>query len=370
MRYLDGLSLAELRRRVGDVTQLARVEQFAEAEGPARGARRLRVVTGSGLEFDVHADRCLDIGAVTYRGTPLAWMAPRDTGPSASAGHGALDWLRGFSGGLVATCGLDHFGPPCEDGGEAFGLHGRIGSHAATEVSAASGPTPDGGYELTVRGTVRQSRLFGENLVLHRTIRASLGSSSVELHDRVVNEGHAPAPHMILYHVNAGWPLLDDGAVLQVPGSAVTPRDADAREGLAAWHTFGPPRPGWREQVFRHDLPPEAVVEARLVNPQLGLGLRLAVDSGQLPWIFQWKMLGEGAYVLGIEPANCPVIEGRARAREAGVLPVLAPGEQREYRLVWTVEEYRRDGTGGADVPGAFGASAALPARDGSGEFW
>ncbi|GGO94422.1 aldose 1-epimerase family protein [Wenjunlia tyrosinilytica] len=342
MNHLNGLTLADVRRRVGDLRQLARVDQLVEADGDARGARRYRVVTGGGLEFDIHPDRCLDIGAVTYRGVPLAWAAPRDTGPAVSSGAGAADWLRGFRGGLLATCGLDHFGSACEDGGDSFGLHGRIGAHAATEVSTSACPTADGRYGLAVRGQLRQSRLFGENLVLHRTIRTALGSNSIELLDTVVNEGFSAAPHMILYHVNLGWPLLDEGAVLQVPGGAVTARDGDAQRGLTAWHTFGPPLPDWREQVFRHDLPPDSAVQVRLVNERLGLELRLELDSGQLPWLFQWKMLGEGAYVLGVEPANCPVIEGRARAREAGVLPVLAPGERRVYRLVFGVGEVGR----------------------------
>ncbi|NOZ73737.1 MAG: DUF4432 domain-containing protein, partial [Chloroflexi bacterium] len=36
---------------------------------------------------------------------------------------------------------------------------------------------------------------------------------------------------------------------------------------------------------------------------------------------------------LGIEPANCGVLQGRAAAREKGVLPHLAPGESRHYEL-------------------------------------
>ena len=43
-------------------------------------------------------------------------------------------------------------------------------------------------------------------------------------------------------------------------------------------------------------------------------------------------MLGQGAYVLGIEPANCHV-EGRARERERGTLEFLQPGEKRNFYL-------------------------------------
>jgi hypothetical protein len=44
-------------------------------------------------------------------------------------------------------------------------------------------------------------------------------------------------------------------------------------------------------------------------------------------------MLGEGLYVVGVEPGNCSAIEGRATARQRGDLPILAPGERRAYQL-------------------------------------
>nr|WP_199736313.1 DUF4432 family protein [Micromonospora sp. HM5-17] len=59
--------------------------------------------------------------------------------------------------------------------------------------------------------------------------------------------------------------------------------------------------------------------------------------SGQLPALLQWKSLRRGTYVLGIEPANCPVIGGRVEARERGVLPVLQPGESRRYALEFRI---------------------------------
>lgn len=46
----------------------------------------------------------------------------------------------------------------------------------------------------------------------------------------------------------------------------------------------------------------------------------------------QWKQVGQGTYVLGLEPANC-LGEGRSAARERGTLVELAPGEVRSYAL-------------------------------------
>ena len=43
-------------------------------------------------------------------------------------------------------------------------------------------------------------------------------------------------------------------------------------------------------------------------------------------------MLGQGAYVVGIEPANCHV-EGRAAERARGTLEFLPAGGKRQFHL-------------------------------------
>jgi Domain of unknown function (DUF4432) len=43
-------------------------------------------------------------------------------------------------------------------------------------------------------------------------------------------------------------------------------------------------------------------------------------------------MMGNGLYVVGIEPANCHV-SGRTRERELGTLQILAPQEVRTYNI-------------------------------------
>jgi hypothetical protein len=45
----------------------------------------------------------------------------------------------------------------------------------------------------------------------------------------------------------------------------------------------------------------------------------------------EWKTMGEGAHVFGVEPANCNGLGGRAATREQGQLSMLAPGESRKY---------------------------------------
>jgi hypothetical protein len=115
-----------------------------------------------------------------------------------------------------------------------------------------------------------------------------------------------------------------------------------AAAGIADWNRFEAPTPGYVEQVFHHN--PTADEEGQscveLVNPGVGLTLRWTYRQESLPHLFQWKMMGEGAYVLGIEPANSSGIDGRAAARETGDLPVLAPGESQKYDIVFEIVEH------------------------------
>jgi hypothetical protein len=198
-------------------------------------------------------------------------------------------------------------------------------------------------YELEITGEVRQARVFGENLVLRRRISTRLGSNTIRITDVVTNEGFTPYPHMILYHFNLGFPLVSENSQIHLQAKETVPRDKDAEAGVANWKNMQPPTAGYREQVFRHtpEADDEGNVQVEVENPGLGLGLRLTYANPNLPYLFQWKMMGEGMYVLGIEPANCGVIQGRATARERGELPHLTPGESRCYEF--EVEALERD---------------------------
>lgn len=338
------LSKAELINRVGQMDQLAGIRLVEASEGKARGCRLLDVWTGNGLRFQVNADRALDLSAAEFRGIPLAWRSPAGDVHPAYYEPSGLGWLRSFPGGLLTTCGLDQFGLPSEDGGVGFGLHGRISNVPASQVNHRAYWDGDA-YQLEITGEIRQAALFGENLVLRRKIATSLGSSSVRIEDVVTNEGFEPAPHMLLYHFNLGFPLVSEHSRLDLMALETLPRDDAARSGLADWHRFQPPTPGYREQVFIHRPVADAtgIATIELVNPDLGVGLRWQYAIDDLPYLMEWKMMGAGAYVVGVEPANCDGLGGRAATRAQGGLPVLEPAESRAYRIDLAVIEVEQD---------------------------
>jgi hypothetical protein len=320
------------------------IEPFVFDDGPARGVRALRVRTGSGLSFVVLSDRGMDLGAVEYRGTPLAWLSP--TGVTAPQ-YREIDgegWLRSFGGGLLVTCGLQNVGPPSRRDGEKLGLHGRISNIPASNVSHEVRCEAES-YVLEARGEVRESRVFGSNLLLKRKVSAHAGESQIRIEDTIHNEGFSPQPLMLLYHLNLGWPLVDETARLAgpgKPGEPPVPRDVDAEGGLETWDSFDAPTPGFRERVYYHRpvAGPDGRAVARLHNPALDGGLALSVRfrPEELPEFVQWTMTGEGTYVVGLEPATCRV--GGYEAEEAaGRVIYLQPGESRRSRLEIGISE-------------------------------
>ncbi len=334
-------SREDLLRRVGHPDQVAGMRLVEGADGRARGSRMVEAWTGGGLAFNVAADRALDITSCSFKGIPLAWASPAGEVHPAFYEPDGLGWLRSFGGGLLATCGLDHFGAPSTDEGQAFGLHGRVGNVPARYLCYQP-RWSDTGYELEISGEVRQARLFGENLVLRRRLSTALGANWLRIEDTVTNEGHTPQPHLILYHFNLGFPLVSEATRLRLQADLSEPRDADAAPGLSRWSEFQAPTPGYKEQVFHHvpHLDPAGQAMVELENRDLGLGLRWTYGGAALPHLFEWKQMGEGAYVIGVEPANSRGIGGRADARARGDLPILQPSASVNYALTVEVLEY------------------------------
>ena len=69
-----------------------------------------------------------------------------------------------------------------------------------------------------------------------------------------------------------------------------------------------------------------------VVNDRLELGAYQIFRRDQLPHHFVWRMLGEGTYVVGIEPCTNRT-GGRLDARARGELIELEAGESRSYEL-------------------------------------
>lgn len=331
----------ELLDRVGDISQIGGARQIKLAGGTYEGVEAVEFRTGSGLCFLAVPGRGLDITLAEHNGRPFAWRSAAGEVTPALFEEPGIGWLRNFPGGLVTTCGLTYAGATCEDNGEKLGLHGRFSNTAASNVWV-DGEWDGDEYRMWAIGKVRESRLFGENLLLQRKISATLGENSFTIEDIVTNEGSRRVPHMILYHINGGWPAVEAGSFFVAPTRSATPRDVDAEMDKEHYYLNDPPTADFKERCYYHDMAADkdGFTYAGLVNKNMPggeqFGFCVKYNVNELPTFTQWKMNGTREYVVGLEPANCRV-EGRAKERERGTLQFLKVGETRSYRLEVTV---------------------------------
>lgn len=330
----------DLRRRVGNMDQIAGVRMVTLEDGNERPNRAAVFHTGSGLEFTVMLDRCLDISAASFCGKAMGWRSVcGDVAPQYFEPEG-FRWLRSYFGGLLTTCGLSNVGGPAADSAvSGVGLHGRIGNAPARNIRVEQEWDEDDEYMLSVEGTMREAVVFGENLTLTREVFTAMGEKRFWVQDTLTNEGFRRSPFMLLYHCNVGWPAVDGGSRLYAPSRRVAPVTDHARDGQEKHNIMDPPTPDYAEKCYYHDMEPneEGEVTAAVVNKD-GFGVYVKYIKDELPHFVQWKMMGEQDYVCGLEPCTSGVA-GRAETEKEGLLEVLEPGESREFILEFGVIE-------------------------------
>lgn len=335
------MAARDLKPYIGSMRQLAGATSAVLDDGRGRGVRVVDVDNGSGLAFQVLPDRGMDIGRATFRGVPLAYLTPVGVAHPAYYEPDGLRWLRSFGAGLMTGCGLSHVGAPeAEEGMRVdgpLGLHGRLSNTPAGHV-AVSEDWEDGRYRIRVSGILREASFFAENLECRRTISTAMGEDRIVLCDRITNLGVRPAPLMALYHINAGFPLLDEGATLNGRVAGTRPRTKNAEDDVARWRVCQPPTAGYVEQCFYHDVEPGADGMARmtLANAARGLEFEVAWRKAELPFFTQWKMMGRQEYAMGLEPGNCHP-DGQTAERKNGTLRMLAPDESVEHLVTISV---------------------------------
>lgn len=333
----------ELMRRIGHLSQVGGVTLLEAGDGPAHGVRYVEFRTGTGFQFKVAVDRGMDVGYCDYRGQSLAWIP--STGlpaPWYFEQNAEFGWLRTALGGLNNSCGMVHIGnPETADvshynfparAAETYGVHDRIALLPGQLVSYSETWQGDECI-LEAVGRVVQTQAYGENLVLTRRYTARLGESRFFMHDTIENAGWLPTEHMLLYHINAGFPIVDDGSEQIAP--VLRPPTIPAGLPVSAaddYSGFIAPQRDWHLQGFELAMGAEAdnSVPVGIVN-RAGLGMYVVYNQRQMPQYLEWRMMGEGQYAVGIEP--CTNTFGRQIARELGQLIVLQPGEMREYTL-------------------------------------
>lgn len=328
----QSLKSSLLRDSIGNISQIGGTQKLMVDEGKGKGTSIIRVRNGNGLDFSVVPDRGLDIFDIHFEGIQLAWISRNGMVANSFFDDSGAGWLRSFGGGMLTTCGLRNVGPPEDDAEEHFGLHGRISGIPARHVNTSEN-WDNGQLEIEVSGEISETNIFGEELVIRRSYSVSSLHNTIELHDRITNHGSTAQQLMLLYHMNWGYPLITPATSLDLKPSSVVMRDKDQSE-LDQWGTFLKPTQGYNERVYFFDMKPDddGKVYYQLENNTLKKGVRVSWKKDQLPLFTEWKMMGKGDYVLGLEPGTTLPI-GRKKTRDQEQTEFLESSETKEISL-------------------------------------
>jgi hypothetical protein len=312
------------------------------------GGRVALVDTGAGLRFTVALDRGGDIVDARYNQHALAFLTPNGLMPPNHAYHTGIEWIRGWAGGLVTTCGPQYMGGPREEDGVQTSLHGHY-SNLPAAVEHLINPDPQRGrLDMLLAMCVRDSRMFGPVVEVRRRIRCTLGQPEIIIEDEVTNRADTRCAHHWLYHCNLGYPLLDRGARFIYCGKAqywvlppppgqtlLQPLSSDGMNKLKRVPDPLPGHAGFGERGMIIEVAPDrrGVCRAGLINSRLKLGLEIAWPAKAMPRLANWQHYGpRGCYVTGLEPFSGSLI-GKALDKYPKAEQYLQPGESRRYSL-------------------------------------
>jgi hypothetical protein len=240
--------------------------------------------------------------------------------------------------GNPETADVSHFNFPARPV-DRYGVHDRAALIPGQLIHYGERWVGDN-CVLEAEGEVVQAQAYGENLRMRRKYTCLLGEKRFFMHDIIENAGFLPTSHMYLYHINAGFPIIDAGSELIAPVSPERPPDVlfgDVKDPHSEYRYFIEPTHNWVQQTFQHHMRSEddGSVPVAIINPALnqgqGRGLYVVYNQRQFPNYIEWRMMGEGQYAVGIEP--CSNGFGRQQVEADGQLIWLEPGDVRRYDL-------------------------------------
>lgn len=313
---------------LGHESQLYGVEEHRLCGGKGDGIRLFEVNNGRGVMFTISADRGGDISRIYFKGNNLGFFAPCGYVAPQYYDQNGAGFLKSFTAGFLTTCGLTAVGSPCHDDGEDTPLHGTISHIPAENVQHWIDNA------IHIKLTMRDASLFSRKMLLTREYICALDKDEITIKDTVKNIDDKENPFMLLYHFNMGYPLLKENSVVTIDSKSVEARNPRSEEGIDVATVMEKPQSGFEEQCYYYEMNRGL---AKIYSPDINTTLSINYDINELPFFTQWKMMGKGEYVLGLEPGNCNA-NGRASMRESGKLAFLKAGEERSQTITLKLE--------------------------------
>lgn len=270
--------------RISNFQQVASIRRYTLSEGREKGLDVLDCDNGK-IRFLLNVSKACDIMQLYHEGQNISFISKNGFTKRETP------FLRRFEGGMLYTCGLDSVG-----GRDGFELHGTLHNIPAEIIRAECNENG-----ITVEAIIRDTALFGKNLVLKRKIFTAIDGDGVTLEDTLVNEGYKTEEYCLLYHINVGYPMLDDGVKVIADVESYTPRTAWAKQNEATMYEMNASTPNQEETCYFLNLKKP---EITLVNEKNGKEFTVSYSGDTLPCFVEWKSMASGDYALGLEPCT------------------------------------------------------------------
>jgi len=298
--------------RISNYRQVASLTRYTITDGRGKGLEVIDCDNGK-IRFLLNVSKALDIMQLYHEGMNMSFLSKN------AFTAREVNFLNRFEGGMLYTCGLDNAGNH-----EGFELHGQLHNTPAEIVTAKC--DEDG---ILVEAVIRRTALFGENLVLYRKITSAIGSGSVKLEDTLVNEAYCEEGFCMLYHINLGYPMLDEGTKIVADVEKADARTDFAKANIGTMFEMTAPVDNQDEQCFYLQLKYPKIT---LVNDKLGKSFTVEYEGEALKNFVEWKSMASGDYALGLEPTT-------TRLDETFHYTMLAPGEKSVTSVTLTVSK-------------------------------
>lgn len=340
----------DVLRYAGNVDQIAGIRHEEILDDRSRGIKVYNV-NNSVIEYTLTESKALDVFDFKYKGMGLCFKSKAGLVMPGTLDANGWNFLRAqASGGLIYSCGFSNVGLFGESPkwGDYDMFHGRLRTLPATNLAAKTYWEGDD-YYLSVSGEMRECGLFKENLAIRREVKTKLGSKSFELCTEVENEAFTDTPIMHMLHVNSGFPIVDKDSRLIANVHKTHPLGETAEKNVENFKVMTNPIDNLPEEVFVHEpySDKDGYTASALVNDKLKLGLMIKFKVSQFPYLLEWKSMGSGDYVLGMQPTNCFASGTAYELKVNGKLPTIAPMEKKKFELEVTVLD------GDADIKAA-----------------
>lgn len=319
---------------IGHSKQVCGVDEVVLSKGKGKGMTLLQIRNGKGLEITLSADRCMDIARVTFKGDNMGYFSPCGYVAPQYYDKDGAGFLKSFTAGFMTTCGLIAVGSPCEDNGETLPLHGNIANTPSDEYFYNENED-----EIIVKAVIRDASIFNNSYLLTREYKISKKENKFRILDNVLNIGNTVAPCMLLYHINFGYPLLNENTSVFIPHNSITARNAHAQNYIDSSLKIEKPQEGYEECCYYYDVKEkDNISNVAIYGNDIKKGVKIGFNKRNLGFFTQWKMMGKKEYVLGLEPGNCTP-DGRVVMRKNKTLKELKPNEEYSSHLEFTFSE-------------------------------